>query len=93
MTEHPDILAAAKAVYDMRMRTAWGVGQTKRPPWDQTPPTFQAEIIAEVKATTKKLITGAVTQSMVGAQSAVFGAEKVYEAMVLQRLKDLGIDP
>lgn len=93
MAEHADIIEAAKAVYDMRMRTAWGVGQTKRPPWDQATPSFRDEVIAEVKATLKLLITKPVSNTMTGATYGIYGAGSTYEAMTLQRLKDLGIDP
>lgn len=93
MAEHADIIDAAKAVYDMRMRTAWGVGQTKRPAWDQATPSFRDEIIAEVKATLKALMTKPVTPTMISAQSIGYAGASIYEAMALQRLKDLGIDP
>ena len=88
---HPDIIAAAKAVYELRRKTAYGVG-VHLGPWDGEPNAYHQEVIAEVKAVIKLALDGAVSPAMALATSSYSTPEANYRAMATERLKELGIE-
>ncbi len=92
---HPDVIAAAKAVYELRRKTAYGVG-VPLGPWDGEPNAFHEEIIAEVKAVLKLALEAPVTDGMriEGCKHTVstYAADGAYRAMAAKRLKELEID-
>lgn len=96
MAEHPDIVVAAKRIYELRLATAWGRGLAKRPNWDDMPQSFRDEIVAEVKAAARILLSTRITDAMRTAageyRSYVRTLDETYRDMVGERLKELGVE-
>lgn len=87
---HPDIIAAAKAVYELRRKTAFGVC-VQLGPWEGEPNAFHEEVIAEVAAVFKLALNGAASADVIAAASHYKPHEENYRAMAAQRLKELGL--